>query len=39
MVKVELNGVVKIVDKALAARYVKAGWKIVEDKKFKIDKE
>ena len=39
MVKVELNGVVKIVDKALAASYVKAGWKIVEDKKFKIDKE
>lgn len=39
MVKVELNGVVKIVDKALAANYVKAGWKIVEDKKFKIDKE
>lgn len=39
MVKVELKGVVKVVDKELASKYVKAGWKIVEEKKYKIDKE
>ena len=35
MIKVEKNGVRKVVDKELAAQYVKAGWKIVEEKKEK----
>lgn len=34
MIKVESpNGVIKAVDKELASKYLKAGWKIVEEKK------